>query len=101
MASRLVLQNTFEQMLGNRNVYYESPESLKMNYPAIRYSKVRPSTKNADDNTYIKTNCYEVIVISTRPDDPIVAKVEGLPMCEWNRHYVSDNLHHDVLTLYY
>ena len=49
----------------------------------------------------MKTNRYEIIVISKRPDDPVINKLENLQMCEWERHYVSDNLHHDVLTLYY
>lgn len=101
MASRLKLQSALEEMLGSRNVYYEPPETLKMNYPAIRYSRKRPDAKHADDKIYMKTNCYEIIVISTRPDDPVINKIEELPMCGWDRHYVSDNLHHDILTLYF
>ena len=65
------------------------------------YSKAKPDTKHANDKVYMKTNCYEIIVISKRPDDPVINKLENLQMCEWERHYVSDNLHHDVLTLYY
>lgn len=101
MASRLELQTKLEELLGNRQVYYQPPESVKMEYPAIRYSKKKPDKKHANNKVYMKTNCYEVIVISKKSDDSVIGKIEELPMCEWNNHYVADNLHHDVLTLYY
>ena len=101
MASRLELQTKLEELLESKNVYYQPPASKSMSYPAIRYSKVKPDSKHADDKVYLKTNCYEIIVISKRPDDPVIGKIEELPMCEWDRHYIVDNLNHDVLTLYY
>ena len=39
MADRLDLQGLLEELLESRNVYYKPPESIKMQYPAIRYSK--------------------------------------------------------------
>ena len=101
MASRLELQNKLEELLGSRNVYYQPPETVKMEYPAIRYSKKKPDRKHANNKVYMKTNCYEIIVISRKPDDPVIDKIEGLPLCEWNNRYKADNLNHDVLTLYY
>lgn len=101
MRSRLSLQEKLEAILGSRNVYYQPPESVKMNYPAIRYSKRTPSVAYADDSKYLKTNCYELIVISKKPDDPVISELENLPLCEWDRHYTADNLHHDVLILFY
>lgn len=101
MASRLELQNKLEELLGSRNVYYQPPESIVMEYPAIIYNKIKPDTKHANDKVYIKTNCYEIIVISRKPDNPVISMIENLPMCEWDRHYKADNLNHDVLTLYF
>lgn len=101
MASRIDLQTKLEELLELRHVYYQPPENVKMEYPAIRYSKKKPDTKHANNKVYMKTNCYEIIVISRKPDDPVIGKIEELPMCEWNNHYVVDNLHHDVFTLYF
>lgn len=95
------LQAKLEEMLGSRNVYYQSPTSLQMKYPAIRYSKRNLDVKHADNTKYTKALCYEVIVISKQPDHPIIEQLMDLPYCSYDRHYVSDNLHHDVLTLYY
>lgn len=101
MASRIDLQTKLEELLELRHVYYQPPENVKMEYPAIRYSKKKPDVKRANNKIYMKTNCYEVIVISRKPDEPVIGKIEELPMCEWDNHYVADNLNHDVFTLYF
>jgi len=33
MGTRLELQNLLENILGSRNVYFQPPENLKLNYP--------------------------------------------------------------------
>ena len=101
MASRLQLQNELETLLKTKSVYYQPPESIKMTYPALVYSKSSITSKFANGSIYSKMTRYELIVISKRPDDPMIDKLLALPYCSYDRHYVSDNLHHDVLTLYY
>lgn len=95
------MQTKLEELLGLKNVYYQPPKSISIEYPAIRYSKDNIDTKSANDSNYIVNNRYEIIVIDRRPDNPIIYKLLQLPMCRYERHYISDNLHHDVLTLYY
>jgi hypothetical protein len=101
MADRLDLQSIFEELLESRNVYYQPPEGTKMQYDAIRYSKKNIMTTHANDNKYSMKDCYEVIVISRRPDHPVIKKLLELPYCGFDRHYVSDGLNHDVLTIYF
>lgn len=101
MASRLELQTKLEELLGSKNVYYQPPESVKMSYPAIKYSKNRISTRHADNTNYSKFNQYNVIVIDKKPDNPVIEKLLELPTCSFDRHYVADNLNHDSLTLYF
>lgn len=101
MASRLELQTKLEELLGSRNVYYQPPESISMNYPAIVYSRDEIDKKSANNSTYLLTNRYEIIVIDRLPDNPVIKKLMRLPMCNYERGYKSDNLNHDVLTLYY
>lgn len=101
MASRNDLQKELEKLLGSRYVYYQTPESVKMEYPAIRYSKSDIDTKFANDKPYLHKNRYEIIVIDRKPDNAVISKILSLPMCAYDRHYTSDNLHHDVMTLYY
>lgn len=101
MSSRTDLQSKLEELLGSRNVYYQPPGTVMMNYPAIVYSKNRISSKFANDAKYSKMNCYELIVIDRKPDNPVIDKLLDLPYSSFDRHYESDNLHHDVITLYY
>ena len=101
MADRLDLQSLLEELLESRNVYYQPPESVKMQYPAIRYSKKKIESVHADDSKYLMRDCYELIVISRTPDHPVIEKLILLPYCSFDRHYVVDNLNHDVFTLYY
>ena len=101
MDRRLELQTLFEELLGSRNVYYQPPESIKMSYTAIKFSRSDIDIRHADDTAYSKMTRYEVTVIAKVPNDPVIDKILDLPYCSYDRHYVSDNLHHDVLTLYY
>lgn len=101
MADRLELHSVFQELLGSSNVYYQPPESIKMQYDAIRYSKKTIDSKYANDRKYSMTDCYEVIVISRLPDNPVIKKLLSLPYCSYDRHYIADNLHHDVLTIYW
>lgn len=98
---RVELQSIFEKIIGNNHVYYQPPESLKMEYPCIRYSKSDIRSNHADNIKYNSRDCYEVIVIDKKPDSDIVDKILQLEYSSYSRHYVSDNLHHDSIRLYY
>lgn len=101
MADRLDLQGLLEELLESRNVYYQPPESVKMQYPAIRYSKKNIQSVYANNSKYLMRDCYELIVISRTPDHPVIKKLLALPYCSYDRPYIADNLYHDVLTIYY
>lgn len=101
MANRPDLQTVFEDILGSRNVYFNPPESLKMRYDAIRYSRDKIENVFANNSVYKQNNRYEVIAIYRDPDSDLPRKISMLPMCTHETHYVVDNLHHDKFTLYY
>lgn len=100
--SRLKLHEELCKILGTRYVYFQPPESIKLNYPCIVYSKSEPSKRNANDKLYLNTNKYEGVVIDRDPDSEIPNKiVTHFPMCSLGRSYTSDNLNHTSFTLYY
>ena len=102
MASRLKLHEELCEILGSENVYYKPPASIKMRYPCIRYSFDGIDQRRANDKMYNSTNRYEVTVIDYDPDSEIHMKLlEHFEMCSFDRNYTSDNLNHNVLTLYY
>lgn len=98
---RLMLHEVLCDALGSRNVYFQPPASVKMNYPAIVYGLEDIRNTYANDGVYLSHRSYSVIVIDKDPDSPIVGRVAALPTCRFNRHYEKDNLNHDVFTLFF
>lgn len=94
------LQAEFEELLESRNVYYNPPSSVKMVYDAIVFKRSGIENTNANNKVYGQSHRYEVTTITNDPDAPIIEKISKLPMCSFDRHFVSDNLHHNVFTLY-
>lgn len=101
MKTRNELQYLLEELLGSLHVYYQPPANIKMEYPAIVYSKSRIDVTRANNRAYSMNDRYEIIVIDKRPDNEVIKKLLGIPYCTHDRHYKSDNLNHDVFTLYF
>lgn len=101
MASRLSLQTLLESVLGSRNVYFQPPPSVKLKYPAIVYTRNDIDNIYADNDVYKQEREYTIVVIDSNPDSIHVDNVSKIPRIKFNRHYESDNLNHDVFTLYY
>ena len=72
-----------------------------MNYPAIVYARKTIDNSYANNSVYKQNYAYEITVIDKNPDSEIVNKISKLPTCRFDRHFKSDNLNHDVFTLYY
>lgn len=101
MGNRVELQTLLEEVLGSRNVYFQPPSNVHMKYPAIVYSRSRIANDHANDNVYKQSFSYDLTVIDSNPDSEIVIKISQLPMCRHDRHFKSDNLNHDVFTIYF
>lgn len=100
MDRRLKLHEMLCDILGSGNVYYQPPETIKMQYPAIVYSRYDVENFHANNGVYIQSPAFQVIVIDRNPDSDIVKDVSRLPLCTFDRHYKADNLNHDVFTIY-
>ena len=72
-----------------------------MKYPAIVYSRKDIENDFANNSVYAQRHLYQVTVIDGNPDSEIVEKVSRLPTCKYDRNFKSDNLNHDVFTLYF
>ena len=83
----------------NCNVYYQPPESLKLNYPAILYSRERIDPKYADNIVYLQSRGYRIVVIDKDPDSEIVDAVSKLPGCRYDSNYKKDGFNYDVFSI--
>lgn len=101
LSRRLELQAILEEVLGSDNVYFQPPETMKIEYPAIIYKRDQTNTTFAGNLPYSLTKRYMLTVIDSDPDSDIPSRVARLPMCIFVRHFASDNLNHDIYNLYF
>lgn len=102
MSRRLNLQAELEELLGNRNVYFQPPETKKLQYDCIIYHRNNIEGRNADNKKYMLNDRYDVMLIYRDPDSEMPKKIlEHFTYCSHSWHYVADNLYHDIFTLYY
>ena len=100
MNDRLELHELLSEKLGSQNVYFQPPESVKMKYPAIVYSRNRIENTSADNIVYKQDVSYMITVIDRDPDSEITERVSQIPHIMYDRFYVADNLNHDVFRLF-
>lgn len=98
---RIKLHKILVDILGNENVYFQPPESIKMSYPCIVYKRSTGDTQFANDNPYIFRVRYQITYIDKKPDSNVLEKLSDLPMCTFDRHFTSNNLNHDIFNLYF
>lgn len=101
MNNRLGLHEVLCDILGTRSVYYQPPETVKMKYPAIVYSRSSIDNKHGDNLPYIQNYSYTVTLVDKNPDSEFAHKLAQLPMCRFIRNYQAENLNHDVFLLYF
>lgn len=101
MGTRLELNALLKTILGSDSVYFQPPASIKMTYPCIVYQRDYVKTVFANNSPYLHKNRYKITVIDKDPDSLIPAKIGDLMLCTFDRRYTSDNLNHDVYTLYF
>lgn len=101
MDRRLLLQASLETILGTRNVYFQPPSNLQMQYPCIIYKRDNAKTLFAGNNPYRFTKRYQVMVIGRDPDSTVPDEIAALPLCTFDRFYTADNLNHDVFTIFF
>lgn len=101
MGSRADLQKLLELLLESRNVYFQPPDNVDIKYPCIRFEKSDIKTTFANNLPYTNITQYQIIVIDHHPENPVIQKLMKLPMTTFDRHYNSNSLNHDVITIYY
>jgi len=101
MDRRSSLQETLVNILGSNNVYFQPPETIRLQYPCIIYERSDINKKYADNRTYMSMVRYSLTLITRSPESDLVKAILELPYCSYDRYYAADTLNHDVFTIYY
>lgn len=101
MRTRLELREILKQEIGLEQLYFQPPSSVQMKYPCVVYKHNNFYIRHSDNYPYIGYKAYQIIIIDKDPDSVYQDRPLRIPMCRFDRHYTSDNLHHWVYTLYF
>jgi hypothetical protein len=96
---RTQLQTLLEAIDGPTAVYFQPKTSIE--YPCIVYERDSSDVSFADNVKYLLKKGYTITVIDRSPDSPIPDQVEALSHCRFDRHFVTDGLHHFVFQLFF
>jgi hypothetical protein len=108
-----ILENIFRIFMekdGKQHVYYQPGANVTLNYPCAVYKRDSNQSTRADNRIYSNNWSYQVIIIDKDPissrinaegTKTIIDAMSELPKCSYIRHYVADNLNHDVFKIYY
>lgn len=99
--SRLAFQILLEGILGSKNVYFQPPSTVKMQYPCITYSLLNLPEKYADNESYVNNYCYNVTLIDQDPDNEYVDKLKKLRYSKFIRFFSTQGLNHYVFNITY
>ena len=112
--SDLLIQ-ALKDLLGTDEVYFQPGPDVGadefgqsyiftgMKYPCFVMERTTAYQPKANDLNYLFRPGYQVTYINRDEPDPemLEAVLRTFPHCHYDRHFVTDNLHHDVFTIYY
>lgn len=101
MASRKELHNRLIEILGSTNVYFNPPESIKLEYPCIVYNLDNKELVKADNINYLKRNYYNVTLIHPDPVNSIQDMIMDIPYTTFTSFYSAEDLNHYRYQIYY
>lgn len=96
---RIELGRALKAILGSNEVYYQSMPN-NQTFPKILYTLSRMNTDFADNNPYLVRRAYMITLMTKSPDHEINDKLVMLDQCLFDRHYISNGVHHYVYTKY-
>ncbi len=111
--SDLLIQE-LKDLLGTDEVYFQPSYDAGIgegepyiftgiNYPCFIMERTTAYQPRANDRNYFFQPGYQVTYINRDEPDPeiIQSVMRKFPYCYYQNHFISDNLHHDVFTIYY
>lgn len=98
--SRIAFHELLKQTTGLKNVYFQAPKNIRMEYPCIIYKRSMADVKHADNAKYLNRRRYTVTVIDKNPDSVYPDKLETLPYANFSTFFSVDGLNHFVYEIY-
>lgn len=103
MGQRLNLHEELVDLAGSSfTVYFQPPEGTQIKYPCVIYERDSGDADYANNRTYRFTQRYQITVITRDADCDLPEEIlRHFSMCRMDRTFVTGNLYHHTLNLYY
>lgn len=84
----------------SNRVYYNPPESFKMQYPCIVYNLANYGAQHADNLPYYRYDTYTVThIYQKEAQSSLSRKMAETKGFSFDRNFYVDGLYHDVFTM--
>lgn len=103
LTRRQQLDLELKSIIGSAKLYWEPPANKQLlGDPRVIYLRDGADIKRADNLLYKFMQRYQITIVYTNPDCTLPKEImEHFPLCSYDRDFVSDNLYHSILVLYY
>ena len=98
---RTDLHRILQDLSDEVHVYFQPPSSKRMQYPCIVYERSKIDGTPANNQVYKTDIQYTLTAIYYDPDDYLPIAISKIPGTRHSGHFVSDNLYHDVFSIYF
>lgn len=84
------------------NVYFQPPETMKLQFPCIVYFKTNVMVLRANNNVYKNSQSYTVTYVTKDPDSEVPFDIlRHFKYTKIDSFYKSENMNHTKLTIFY
>lgn len=94
------LLRLLRKAVAHNRVYFQPPENLRVDYPAVLFHLSRNVTTHASDRRYKDAQEYTVTLITKDPQPDVIDAILDIPYTTLDTTYVSDGMNHFVFTTY-
>lgn len=111
--SDLLIQD-LRDLLGTNEVYFQTSDNAGIDdgvpyiftglqHPCFIMERTTAYQPRANNRNYLFRPGYQVTYINRDEPDPEMLEevMKRFPHCNYQKHFVRDNLHHDVFMIYY
>lgn len=94
------LLHLLQQAVQHDRVYFQPPENLKIQYPAVVFHLSKIEIDRASDVPYKGAKEYSVTLITKDPEPDVIDEILKIPYSSLDTTYISDGMNHFVFTFY-
>ena len=100
MDQRLLFHSKLSSVLPGVALFFSKPPDTELVYPCVIYTRSRAKALHANGKKYSVRPMFTCVLMTNLPDDHLFNILENMSLSTHDRSYLSDDINHDVFTIY-